>query len=80
MNALRSDSVFMTCCRASFSDTLYIIQSYIASMFAVQTIPYSQFLNLLKTGKIMEVAITANQIQGKMKVGGGAVLQLNISS
>ena len=48
-----------------------IIQSYIASMFAVQTIPYSQFLNLLKTGKIVEVAITANQIQGKMKVDGG---------
>jgi len=49
-----------------------LIQSYIASMFAVQTIPYSQFLNLLKAGKIVEVAITANQIQGKMKVEGGA--------
>ncbi len=47
-----------------------IIQSYIASMFAVQTIPYSQFLNLLKAGKIVEVAITANQIQGRMKVEG----------
>ncbi len=49
-----------------------LIQSYIASMFAVQTIPYSQFLNFLKAGKIVEVAITANQIQGKMKVEGGA--------
>jgi cell division protease FtsH len=49
-----------------------IAQSYIASMFAVQTIPYSQFLTLLKTGKIVEVAITANTIQGKMKVDGGA--------
>ena len=49
-----------------------IIQSYIASMFAIQTIPYSQFLNLLKAGKIVEVAVTANQIQGKMKVEGGA--------
>jgi len=49
-----------------------IIQSYISSMFAVQTIPYSQFLNLLKSGKIVEVAITANQIQGKMKTDGGA--------
>ncbi|HVO67781.1 MAG TPA: ATP-dependent zinc metalloprotease FtsH [Syntrophales bacterium] len=48
-----------------------LIQSYIASMFAVQTIPYSQFLNFLKAGKIVEVAITANQIQGKMKVEGG---------
>ncbi|MCX5846628.1 MAG: ATP-dependent zinc metalloprotease FtsH [Deltaproteobacteria bacterium] len=49
-----------------------IVQSYISSMFAVQTIPYSQFLNLLKSGKIVEVAITANQIQGKMKMDGGA--------
>jgi len=49
-----------------------IIQSYISSMFAVQTIPYSQFLNLLKSGKIVEVAITANQIQGKMKMDVGA--------
>jgi len=47
-----------------------IIQSYIASMFAAQVIPYSQFLGLLKTGKITEVAVTANQIEGKMKVEG----------
>ncbi|MBN2437936.1 MAG: ATP-dependent zinc metalloprotease FtsH [Deltaproteobacteria bacterium] len=44
-----------------------IVQSYIASMLAHQVIPYSQFLSLLKDGKITEVAITANQIQGKMK-------------
>ena len=48
-----------------------IVQSYLSAMFAAQTIPYSQFLNLLKTGKITEIAITANQIQGKMKVEGG---------
>jgi cell division protease FtsH len=47
-----------------------IIQSYIASMFAAQIIPYSQFLSLLKAGKIVEVAVTANQIEGKMKVEG----------
>ncbi|MCX5839462.1 MAG: ATP-dependent zinc metalloprotease FtsH [Deltaproteobacteria bacterium] len=47
-----------------------IIQSYISSMFAAQVIPYSQFLGLLKAGKISEVAVTANQIQGKMKVDG----------
>jgi cell division protease FtsH len=47
-----------------------IIQNYIASMFAAQIIPYSQFLALLKTGKITEIAVTANQIQGKMKVDG----------
>ena len=49
-----------------------IAQSYISSMFAYQVVPYSQFLTLLKTGKISEVAVTANQIQGKMKVEGAA--------
>jgi cell division protease FtsH len=47
-----------------------IAQNYIASMYAAQIIPYSQFLNLLKSGKITEIAVTANQIQGKMKVDG----------
>ena len=47
-----------------------IVQNYIASMYAIQVIPYSQFLNLLKAGKITEIAISANQIQGKMKVEG----------
>ena len=47
-----------------------IVQNYIASMFAAQVIPYSQFLNLLKGGKVAEIAVTANQIQGKMKVDG----------
>ena len=49
-----------------------LIQSYIASMFAFQVIPYSQFLTLLKAGKITEVAVTANQIQGRMKTDGAA--------
>ncbi len=48
-----------------------LIHSYIASMLASQMIPYSQFLDLLKNGKIAEVAVTANQIEGKMKVDGG---------
>jgi cell division protease FtsH len=47
-----------------------IVQNYIASTYTVQTIPYSQFLNLLKAGKVTEIAISANQIQGKMKVEG----------
>ena len=47
-----------------------IVQNYIASMYAAQVIPYSQFLTLLKAGKVTEVAVTANQIQGKMKVDG----------
>ncbi|MEW6670998.1 MAG: ATP-dependent zinc metalloprotease FtsH [Thermodesulfobacteriota bacterium] len=44
-----------------------LIQNYIASFFVVSTIPYSQFLNLLKENKVAEVAITANQIQGKVR-------------
>ena len=47
-----------------------IVQNYIASMYAAQVIPYSQFLTLLKAGKITEIAVSANQIQGKMKVDG----------
>ena len=43
------------------------IQELLGSAFAIQTIPYSQFLKLLKENKITEVAISANKIQGKMK-------------
>jgi cell division protease FtsH len=46
-----------------------IVQSYIASMFAVKTIPYSQFMTLLKTGKVTEIAVSLDKIQGKMKGG-----------
>ena len=46
-----------------------ILQNYITTMFAVKTIPYSEFLKLLKENKVIEVAITANQIQGKVKEG-----------
>ncbi len=45
---------------------VFILQNYIASLLAIKTIPYSEFLRLLKEGKIVEVAITENQIQGKM--------------
>lgn len=47
-----------------------IVQNYIASMYAAQIIPYSQFLNLLKAGKVTEIAVSANQLQGKMRVDG----------
>jgi cell division protease FtsH len=46
-----------------------ILQNYITTMFAIKTIPYSEFLKLLKENKVIEVAITANQIQGKVKGG-----------
>ncbi|MCX8045042.1 MAG: ATP-dependent zinc metalloprotease FtsH [Desulfobacterota bacterium] len=47
-----------------------ILQNLLIAFFSVQTIPYSQFLKLLKENKITEVAITANKIQGKMRVDG----------
>jgi cell division protease FtsH len=46
-----------------------LLQNYIASMYRVEIIPYSQFLNYLKGGNVQEIAITENEIQGKMKVG-----------
>ncbi len=49
-----------------------LAQQYIVSMFAMEIIPYSRFLKMLKEDKIAEVAITANHIQGKMRVDGEA--------
>ncbi|MBW1956342.1 MAG: ATP-dependent zinc metalloprotease FtsH [Deltaproteobacteria bacterium] len=46
-----------------------ILQNALMGAFAVKVIPYSQFLKLLKEGRIAEVAITADKIQGKMKNG-----------
>ncbi|MGD9249846.1 MAG: ATP-dependent zinc metalloprotease FtsH [Desulfobacterales bacterium] len=44
-----------------------LLQQGIGSMFAVKVIPYSDFLKSLKEGRVVEVAISANRIQGKMK-------------
>ncbi|MEJ2729828.1 MAG: ATP-dependent zinc metalloprotease FtsH [Deltaproteobacteria bacterium] len=44
-----------------------ILQNYLTAMFAIKTIPYSEFLKLLKENKVVEVAISANQIEGKIK-------------
>ena len=46
-----------------------IVHNLLVSAFAIKTIPYSEFLNLLKENKIIEVAIRADQIQGKLKEG-----------
>jgi cell division protease FtsH len=43
-----------------------LIQNYLGSALAIKTIPYSQFLTLVKENRVTEVAISANQIQGKM--------------
>ena len=44
-----------------------ILHNYLSAAFSIKTIPYSEFLNLLKEGKVAEVAITSNQIQGKLR-------------
>jgi cell division protease FtsH len=44
-----------------------LVQNYLGSMLAIKTIPYSQFLDLVKESRVTEVAISVNQIQGKMK-------------
>jgi cell division protease FtsH len=48
-----------------------LVQNYLSSALSIRTIPYSEFLSLLKENKVSEVAITANQIQGKMRADGG---------
>jgi cell division protease FtsH len=49
-----------------------ILHNLLFSAFAIKTIPYSEFLKLLNEKKITEVAISANQIQGKMLTDGNA--------
>jgi cell division protease FtsH len=44
-----------------------ILQNVLFSALAIKNIPYSEFLKLLKEHKIAEVAISANQIQGRMR-------------
>ena len=49
-----------------------LIQNYLASTFSIRTIPYSEFLKLVKENKVSEVAISANQIQGRLRDNGNA--------
>ena len=53
-----------------------LLQNSITTMFAIKTIPYSEFLKLLKENKVIEVAITANQIEGKIKDDGSGKEQM----
>ncbi|MBN1850394.1 MAG: ATP-dependent zinc metalloprotease FtsH [Deltaproteobacteria bacterium] len=46
-----------------------LIHNYLVSVLAIHTIPYSEFLNLVKENKVTEVAISENQIQGRMVTG-----------
>jgi len=43
-----------------------ILHNLLFQAFAVQVIPYSRFLDLLKEDRVAEVAITQNQIQGRL--------------
>ena len=52
-----------------------IFQNYMGSVFAFKTISYSEFLKLLKEGRITEVAISTNQIQGAYKGSQGDAAQ-----
>jgi cell division protease FtsH len=47
-----------------------IIQNAIFSAFSIKTISYSEFLKALNEGRVTEVAITSNIIQGRMRVPG----------
>jgi cell division protease FtsH len=49
---------------------VFIIHNMIFSALSIKTIPYSEFLKLVKEGKVSEVAITQNQIQGRLLNGG----------
>src|SRR5210317_819374 len=46
---------------------ILIFHNFLVSTFSIKTIPYSEFLKLLKENKVAEVAISVNQIQGKLK-------------
>ncbi len=43
-----------------------LIQNYLAALFAIKSIPYSEFLRLLKQDRIKEIAVSSNLITGKM--------------
>jgi len=44
-----------------------IAHDVMVNMFAIEHIPYSDFIKALEQGRVMEVAITADRIQGKIK-------------
>lgn len=45
-----------------------ILHNLMVQIFAVERIPYSEFIRALHDGKVTEVAVTENRLQGKMKV------------
>lgn len=53
-----------------------ILHNIIFSALAIKVIPYSEFLELVKSKKVSEVAITSNRIQGRMVEEGNESGQL----
>jgi len=53
-----------------------LIHNALGSAISIQTIPYSRFLTLLDQGKITEVAISENRIQGKMQAESGEGVEM----
>jgi len=51
-----------------FSIWYVLIAVWIVQMFAVERVPYSEFVKALQAGRVVEVAITQDRLQGKMKV------------
>jgi cell division protease FtsH len=47
-----------------------LIHNYMSAALSIRSIPYSEFLKMVKEDRVAEVAITANQIQGKMRTDG----------
>ncbi len=55
-----------------------LVHNLIFSAIAIKTIPYSEFLKLLEAGKVSEVAVSANLIQGRLAegaAGGGSLFR-----
>ncbi|MDY6953045.1 MAG: AAA family ATPase, partial [Thermodesulfobacteriota bacterium] len=48
-----------------------ILHNMIMQMFAIEHIPYSAFVTALQEGRVTEVAVTQDRLQGKMKVAEG---------
>ena len=46
---------------------VHILQNAISQKFQVQQGPYSEFVKSLQNGKVVEVAIAHDRIQGKMR-------------
>jgi len=47
---------------------VFILHNLLSQMFAIERVPYSEFVKALQDGKVIEVAVAQDRIQGKMKV------------